>query len=76
MTEAYSRGAVSILSVLDAQSTALRADQVAANALYDFFIQYMELSRSLGEFDILMTPEERHEFLTGIIEQVENTLRR
>jgi outer membrane protein len=62
-TEAYSRGAVSILSLLDAQNGALRADQVAANALYDFWISYLSLQRAIGQFDVLMAPEERADFL-------------
>lgn len=76
VTDAYSRGAVSILSVLDAQNSSLRADQVSTNALYDFVIQYMQLQRSLGQFDLLMTPDERTEFLSTIIERMENSLRR
>jgi outer membrane protein len=62
-TDAYSRGAVSILSLLDAQNGALRADQVAANALYDFWISYLSLQRAIGQFDVLMVPEERADFL-------------
>lgn len=76
VTDAYSRGAVSILSVLDAQSASLRADQVAANALYDFFVQYMQFQRSLGQFDLLMTPDERTAWITNIIDRVEYSLRR
>jgi len=62
-TDAYSRGAVSILSLLDAQNGALRADQVAANALYDFWISYFSLQRAIGQFDILMAPAERADFI-------------
>ena len=61
--ESYSRGAVSILSILDAQNSALRADVVAANALYDFLIDYLSLQRAIGKVDILMTPEERNDIL-------------
>jgi outer membrane protein TolC len=63
VTEAYSRGAVSILSLLDAQNSALRADQVAANAKYDFLLDYISLERAIGEIDVLMTPEERSDLL-------------
>jgi outer membrane protein len=63
VTEAYSRGAVSILSLLDAQASALRGNQVVANALYDFLIDYMSLQRAVGQFDLLMAPEERQDFL-------------
>jgi hypothetical protein len=63
VTESYLRGAVSILSLLDAQNSALRADQVAANALYDFLIDYIALERAIGEIDVLMTPEARQDVL-------------
>jgi outer membrane protein TolC/ABC-type uncharacterized transport system substrate-binding protein len=63
VTDSYSRGAVSILSLLDAQNSALRADQVAANALYDFFTDYVALERAIGEIDVLMTPEQRRDLL-------------
>ena len=63
VTDSYSRGAVSILNLLDAQNSALRADQVAANALYDFLIDYVSMQRAIGRFDVLMTAEERADFL-------------
>ena len=63
VTDSYSRGAVSILSLLDAQNSALRADQVAANALYDFFVDYISLERAIGEIDVLMTSVQREDIL-------------
>jgi outer membrane protein len=66
VTEAYSSGAVSILSLLDAQSSSLRADQVVANAKYDFFIDYMQVQRAVGQFDVFMGKAEREEFLRDL----------
>jgi len=66
VTDAYSRGGVSILSLLDAQNTSLRAALVAANSVYDFFVAYMQLERAVGKFDVLMTPEARQQMLDGI----------
>ena len=63
VTESYSRGGVSILNLLDAQNSALRADQVAANALYDFLMDYLSLERAVGDIDVLMTPEDRGDML-------------
>ncbi len=68
ITESYSNGSVSILSLLDAQNSALQADQIAANAFYDFFIDYISLERTVGVMDILMVPEEREEILKGLLE--------
>ncbi len=63
VTESYSRGGVSILNLLDAQNSALRADQVAANALYDFLIDYLSLERAIGEIDVLMPSQMREDVL-------------
>jgi outer membrane protein TolC len=76
VTEAYSRGAVPMLNLLDAQNAALRASQVAVNAQYDFLITYMQLQRSLGRFDLLLTPAERAAFLAQAIEYMERTMER
>jgi outer membrane protein len=63
VTDSYSRGGVSILSLLDAQNSKLRGDQVAANALYDFLIDYLSLERAIGEIDVLMAPGNREDML-------------
>jgi outer membrane protein len=59
VTDAYSRGVVSIIELLDAQNAALAADQAAANAVYDFFIDLMEVQRSAGTFDLFLSDEEK-----------------
>ncbi len=76
VTDSYSRGAVSILNLLDAQNSALRANQVAVNAQYDFLITYFSLQRSLGQFDILMTASDREKFLNDLLKFMENSLAR
>jgi len=59
VTDAYSRGVVSILDLLDAQNAALVADQVAANSIYDFLLDLMELERATNRFDFFLSPEDR-----------------
>ena len=76
VTEAYSRGGVSILSLLDAQNSSLRADLVAANALYDFFVAFMQLQRSVGKFDILMTPAARQELLDRVQQSMKAAMKK
>ena len=51
VTEAYSRGAVSILDLLDAQNAALVAEETATNAVFDFLIDLMNLQRGACGFD-------------------------
>jgi len=54
VSEAYSRGVVSILDLLDAQNAALIADEAAANAVFDFLVDLMNLQHSLGRFDFFV----------------------
>ena len=70
VSDSYSRGAIPILFLLDAQSAALNAQQVSANSLYDLFISYMQLQRAVGQYDVFLTSEERESFLNNMIEFV------
>ena len=57
--DAYRRGVVSILEVLDAQTAAILADEGALNAVYGFLIDLMETERSTSRFHVLDTDEQR-----------------
>jgi outer membrane protein TolC len=60
--DSYARGVVSILDLLDAQNQALVAELVAANEVYRFVIDLMEVQRAVGRYDFFATPEERDDF--------------
>jgi outer membrane protein TolC/ABC-type uncharacterized transport system substrate-binding protein len=66
MIDAYSRGAVTIIDIIDAQNAALVAGEVAANAVYDFLIDLMEVERSIGKVVLQMSDEEREAFFSRI----------
>ena len=53
VTDAYARGVVSILGLLDSQNAVLVADQVAGDAVFKFFVDLMEVERSVGRFFFL-----------------------
>ena len=74
VSDSYSRGALPILFLLDAQSAALNAQQISANSLYDLFISYMQLQRAIGQYDVLLTSEEREMYLNDIINSVAKTI--
>jgi outer membrane protein TolC len=76
VSEAYSRGAVSILSLLDAQNTTLRGDLVAANSIYDFSVAYVQLQRSVGKFDVLMSTDARQEMLERVLQSMKAALKK
>ena len=59
VSDSYARGAVSILDLLDAQNAALRGEQLYANAIYDFFVDLMEVQRAANRFDFFLTTAER-----------------
>lgn len=62
VTDAYSRGLVSIIELIDAQNAALVADSLAASAVYDFFIDLMEVQRAVGRFDFFLGPQQREDW--------------
>jgi outer membrane protein TolC len=63
VSDAYARGTVTVIELLDAQDTALAASAGAAESLYNFLITIMSVQRAAGEFDFLLTPEARDELV-------------
>ncbi|BCS97211.1 cation efflux system protein [Desulfoluna limicola] len=62
VTDSYVRGVLSIIDLLDAQNLALVAEQQAANAVYDFLTNLMEVQRSTGAFFLYADEAERDEW--------------
>lgn len=60
--DSYSRGVASLLDLLDAQTAALNAEEQAANALYDFLIDWLEGQRAANLLDFFFTDEGRREW--------------
>ncbi len=61
VSDAYARGTVTVIELLDAQDTSLAATASAAESLYNFLITVMNLQRAVGGYDYLLTPEARQE---------------
>ena len=55
----YSRGAVDIIKLLNSQNNALTANLNAANAVYNFLIDIIDIQRAVGQFDYFVYAEER-----------------
>jgi outer membrane protein TolC len=55
VTDAYGRGAVSILDLVDAQREALSANLDAANTVYVYLIDLMHMQRAVGQFDFFVS---------------------
>ena len=69
--EAYERGAVPVIDVTDAQTSALISEQNAANALYDFLIDYLKLQRFTGQLDLISSDDDRE----AVRQRLEEALR-
>ncbi len=61
VTDAYARGTVTIIDLLDAQDSSLTASAAAAESLYNFLVTVMSVQRAIGGYDYLLTPEEREQ---------------
>lgn len=61
VTDAYRQGATDIIRLLDAQNQALVSQLSAANAVYDFLIDYMQLERAVGRFGFQLDESGRDE---------------
>ena len=66
VTEAYARGAVTVTDLIDAQETALISGLSASDAKYGFVTDFVNVLRSMGEFEILLDPASREAWFTRV----------
>jgi len=59
VADAYARGTVSIIQLLDAQDASLSANAASIDSLYNFLTIIMALQKAVGRFDYLMPEDER-----------------
>lgn len=59
VSDAYARGTVSYIELLDAQETSLQASAASSDSLYIFLITIMAAQRAVGQFEFLLSPSER-----------------
>lgn len=59
ISDAYARGRVNVIQLLDAQEVSLNADASASESIYDFLITIMALQRAVGGYDFLLSPKDR-----------------
>lgn len=63
VTDAYEKGKVSVVELVDAQNSTLNAELAALNSEYDFLISQLALERTIGQFTLLNSPDENQGFL-------------
>jgi outer membrane protein TolC len=61
VSDSYMRGAAAFITLLDAQNAHVVAEQSAANAVYDFLDDWLEVQRAVGRFDFTRSDAERTE---------------
>jgi outer membrane protein TolC len=66
VTDSYAKGVVSIQDLLDAQNAALAADVNAANAVYNFLIDLVEVQRAAGRLEWFKHEEDRNAWIQRI----------
>jgi outer membrane protein TolC len=60
--DAYARGAVSVVELMDAQDAARIAEEAASDVLFDYVLKLQQVQRAVGEFDFSRTKEEQKAF--------------
>jgi outer membrane protein len=63
VSDAYASGSASITTVIDAQNAALSSSESAATSIHDFLFDLMAVERAMGQFGVLLQPEQRQELL-------------
>lgn len=61
--DAYAQGTATITALLDAQNSALAAEQSAANSVYDYYASLLQVERAMGSFSITSSLEDQQAFL-------------
>ncbi|MEM7102073.1 MAG: TolC family protein [Bacteroidota bacterium] len=60
--DSYSKGLANVTTLIDAQSSALQTELSAANAVYQFIIDFLSVDRAIGSYYFLKAPAEREAF--------------
>lgn len=63
VVEAYRQGAVNVVTLIDAQNQYLSARLAAANAVYDFLSDFIDVERAAGRFSFLSDEEDNRSFI-------------
>ena len=62
VTDAYARGAARLVDLLDAQNVSVVSELGAANAAYDFLIDFVQVERAVGRYQVFAGEAERQAF--------------
>ncbi|MFQ5634097.1 MAG: TolC family protein [Gammaproteobacteria bacterium] len=66
VTDSYSNGAVSVITLIDAQNSALGSDLAAAEAKYLYLRDIIEVLRVAGDFSLMLDPQYFHDWFRDV----------
>ena len=69
--DAYSRGIISIVDMIDVQNAAIQSNLFAANSVYDYLLDFLDVSRAVGVFRFMWTDEDMQDMQNRFIEYTE-----
>ncbi|MFT5571927.1 MAG: outer membrane protein [Cryomorphaceae bacterium] len=72
VTDAYSQGAVPVVDLLDAQTSSINANLAKVQAYIGFFRAYIEMQRTIGVYEFLLSPEEKKQVRALYRNAIEN----
>jgi outer membrane protein TolC len=64
--EAYSKGQISIVDLIDVQRAAAQSELLKSNSIYDYLIDYIELSRATGIYLFLLEEDDQTDLTTRL----------
>ena len=75
ITDSYKAGSISLIDLIDAQNAALSAELSAANAVYNFLQDLMEVQRASARYDFFLSATEREQWYRDIEDYYASALR-
>ena len=60
--DSYSQGVINVTDLIDVQNAALQAEQLQSSSVYEFYLNFLSVERSIGYFYSLATEEEKQAF--------------
>lgn len=73
VTEAYGQGLVTVVDLLEAQTSVLLSDRNVANAIFDYLINLKRVEHAIGKFEAFLTPEEQINFIRQLDEYIQSS---
>lgn len=68
--DAYGRGLISIVDLIDVQKAAAQSQLSEANSVYEYLLDYLQVSRANGIFLFLLSGEEKTNLMSRLLQHM------